>query len=109
MNYLGIDSGLTKGDLETLDYEEACIGDVDLLRACALEINRSNDGGSNNVSIGMAAHSANLSPATTYTLQKRPDSLNEILAHKDRAERVMKEVKEVNEAKKKESDNCSQW
>ena len=83
INYLGIDSCLTKVDLETLNREEIHIGDVDILRAYALENNNSNDEGGNAVSIGIATHNANSSPAATDALQKRLDYPNEIFTHKE--------------------------
>ena len=109
INPLGVDSGLTKDDLDTIDREETCIDEVDSLRSYTLENNLLNDGCGNDVSIGITTYNANSSPAATDALQKQLDSPNKIFTHKERAECIKKEVKEFNEAKEKERDCCSQW
>ena len=100
---LGSESGLTKDDVNALDREETCLGDVDSLRACTSENRCSNGEGANAMSIGTTTQNTNSSSSVaTDKLQKRPDSPNEILTHRERAVRIIKEAQENNAAKEKQ-------
>ena len=62
---LGSESGLTKDDVNALDREETCLGDIDSLRSCTSENRCSNGEGANAMSIGATTQNTNSSSSVT--------------------------------------------
>ena len=56
---LGSESGLTKDDINALDREETCLGNVDSLRAHTSDNRCSNGEGANAMSIGTTTQNTN--------------------------------------------------